>query len=101
MKTVVIPKVGKTFTDHDAAKYGDGKFTCKTCHGPNYADPHKFLPKLKMSGDGMKALMASKPEVVKWMHEQVEPAMAEAMGDKPYDMKTNTGFGCKGCHTVE
>ena len=101
MKTVVIPRLGKAFVDHDAAKFGDGKFTCKTCHGPNYQDPKKFLPKLKMSGDGFQKLQASKPEMVKWMHEVVEPAMAEALGEKPYDMKTNTGFGCKGCHTIE
>ena len=54
-----------------------------------------------MSGDGFQKLQASKPEMVKWMHEVVEPAMAEALGEKPYDMKTNTGFGCKGCHTIE
>jgi cytochrome c553 len=101
MKTVVMPKVGKTFTDHDGAKYGNGQFTCKTCHGPNYQDPRKFLPKLKLSGDGFQKLMAAKPDTVKWMHEQIEPAMAEAMGEKAYDMKTNTGFGCKGCHGVE
>ena len=27
--------------------------------------------------------------------------MAPAMGQQPDDMKTNTGFGCKGCHTVD
>lgn len=101
MKTVVLPRQAKAFADHDAAKYGNGAFTCKTCHGPNYMDPRKFLPKLKLSGDGYTKLQAAKPDVVKFMHEVVEPGMADAMGEKPYDMKTNTGFGCKGCHTVE
>ncbi len=101
MKTVVLPRMGKAFGDHDATKYGNGAFTCKTCHGPSYQDPRKFLPHLKMSGDGFAKLQAAKPDMVKWMHEVVEPTMAEALGEKPYDMKTNTGFGCKGCHTIE
>lgn len=101
MKTVVLPRMSKAFADHDAAKYGNGAFTCKTCHGPNWQDPRKFLPKLKLSGDGYQKLQASKPEVVKFMHEVVEPAMASAMGEKPYDMTTKTGFGCQGCHGVE
>ena len=45
--------------------------------------------------------MAEKPEMVKFMHEQVEPEMAAAMGQQPFDMKTKTGFGCKGCHSIE
>ncbi len=99
MKSTILPHMSKTFQDHDAKKYAD--FSCKTCHGPNRENPHKFLPKLKMSGDGVKKLMAEKPEVFKWMHETVEPEMAKSMGAQPYDMTTNTGFGCKGCHAVE
>ncbi len=99
MKVNIQPHMSKVFQDHDAKKYGE--FSCKTCHGPNNENPHKFLPKLKLSGDGFQKLMAEKPEVTKWMHEAVEPEMAKAMGETPYDMKTNTGFGCKGCHAVE
>ena len=99
MKANVMPVMGKVFADHDAKKYGDT--SCKLCHGPNKENPHKFLPKLKLSGDGFQKLNAEKPDVVKFMHEQVEPQMAKAMGQQPYDMKTNTGFGCKGCHAVE
>jgi cytochrome c553 len=100
MKKEVLPRMSKVFKDHDAAKYE--AFSCKTCHGPSFSpDPHKVLPKLKLSGDGFQKLSAEKPEMVKWMHEAVEPAMAAAMGQKPYDAKTKTGFGCEGCHTVE
>jgi cytochrome c553 len=99
MKANIQPHMGKLFQDHDAKKYAD--FSCATCHGPNKENPHKFLPKLKLSGDGFPKLMAEKPEMTKWMHEVVEPEMAKSMGQQPYDMKTNTGFGCKGCHAVE
>ena len=86
MKTVVMPKMSKVFTDHDATKYAS--FSCKTCHGPEYKQPQQFLPKLKLSGDGFQKMSADKPDIVKWMHESVEPQMAAAMGEKPYDMKT-------------
>lgn len=100
MKANVLPVMSKSFQDHDGKKYAN--FSCGTCHGPNKENPHKFLPKLKLSGPGdFEALSKKQPDVVKFMHEQVEPQMAKAMGQQPYDMKTNTGFGCKGCHTVE
>jgi hypothetical protein len=97
MKTVVKPQMAKVFQGHDATRYAD--FGCATCHGPKMAPkPQDFLPKLDLSPDGFKKLMTDKPEVVKFMHEQVVPAMAAAMGDKPYDMTTKQGFGCLGCH---
>jgi hypothetical protein len=98
MKTKVMPAMSPVFKGHDATKYAD--FGCKTCHGHPFQDPHDFLPHLTFSG-GALTQFKDKPEISKWMHEQVEPGMATAMGQQPYDMKTNTGFGCKGCHTVD
>jgi hypothetical protein len=98
MKTKVMPALTPVFKGHDAAKYGD--FSCKTCHGHPFQDPHDFLPHLTFSG-GTLTCFKDKPEISKFMHEQVEPAMATSLGQQPYDMKTNTGFGCKGCHTVD
>jgi hypothetical protein len=98
MKANVVPPLSAAFKAHDATKYGD--FGCKTCHGHPFADPHDFLPHLTFSG-GAITQFKDKPEMSKWMHEVVEPTMAKAMGQQPYDMKTNTGFGCKGCHTVD
>jgi hypothetical protein len=97
MKANVVPSMGPLFKTHDASKYGD--FGCKTCHGSGQ-NPHDFLPHLTFTGGSMKECK-DKPDVCKWMHESVEPAMAKSMGAQPYDMKTNTGFGCKGCHTVD
>jgi hypothetical protein len=97
MKTVVKPQMAKVFQAHDGAKYAD--FGCATCHGPKMSPkPKDFLPKLDLTPDGFKKMMGDKPDMVKFMHEQVVPAMATAMGDKPYDPATKTGFGCTGCH---
>ena len=97
MKTRVVPAMGPVFQSHDA-KYAN--FSCKTCHGPEYKNPHDFLPKLTMKGGNLTAF-AEKPEISKFMAESVVPKMATAMGLPPYDMKTHQGFGCGGCHTIE
>jgi hypothetical protein len=98
MKKVVAPKMGKVFQDYDGKRYE--AFGCVTCHGKAKEDPHKVLPKLTLSGDGMKNLTAKKPKIMKFMQEKVTPEMAAAMGEKPYDPATKSGFGCGGCHTV-
>jgi cytochrome c551/c552 len=98
MKQRVVGPMGETFKDHDKARYAD--FSCKTCHGAQYQNPHAFLPHLKLEGENLTAFKTD-PEVAKFMHEKVVPAMAKAMGEPEYDMKTHTGFGCGGCHTID
>ena len=98
MKVVIRPEMGKVFSDYDGKRYGE--FGCRTCHGDKKQDPHMVLPKLTLSGDGFQKLMAAKPAVMKFMSEKVTPAMAVAMGEKPFDPATHKGFGCGGCHTV-
>jgi len=104
MMTKVVPNVGKLFKEHDAKKFG--KFGCATCHGSakekTKDDPKKILPKLKLSGDGFEKMSKGKDAaMMKFMAEKVVPAMAEALGEKPFDPATHQGFGCGGCHTVE
>jgi hypothetical protein len=98
MKTVVMPTMKKVFQEHDAQKYAD--FGCKTCHGDKKQDPRQVQHELTLSGDGFEKLMASKPEMTKFMREQVTPAMAAIMKEKPYDPVTHKGYGCGGCHKV-
>jgi hypothetical protein len=98
MKKVIQPTMGQVFSDYDGKKYGE--FGCRTCHGDKKQDPHVALPKLTLSGDGFQKLMAAKPALMKFMTEKVTPAMATAMGAKPFDPATHQGFGCGGCHTV-
>lgn len=102
MKAVVVPKMEKVFKDHDAKDFAE--FGCGTCHGKPPKDPHEALPKLTMKGGKITAFAdkdKKKAAEAKWMAEKVVPAMAEAMGQKPFDPKTKEGFGCMGCHTVD
>jgi len=100
MMTKVVPTIGKDLKDHDAKRYE--KFGCATCHGPSKKqDPHDVLPKLTMSNGGHDKLMKAKPAIMKLMAEKVLPDMAAALGEKPYDPATKTGFGCNGCHKVD
>ncbi len=98
MKKNVVPEMGPVFKGYDAKRYAE--FSCKTCHGPKFKEPKDYLPKLTFK-DGKLTSPANKAEIVKFMGEQVVPHMATAMGMKPFDMTTHTGFGCGGCHTVQ
>jgi hypothetical protein len=99
MKAVISPTMAKTFQGFDGAKYKE--FGCKTCHGPEGKQaPKNVLPKLTFENGGFTS-MKTKPEVTKFMMGKVTPEMAKAMGEKPFDPQTHTGFGCGGCHTVD
>jgi hypothetical protein len=97
MKKNVVPEMEPVFKGYDEKMFA--KFSCKTCHGPAYKDPHEFLPKLAFK-DGKITSFEKKPAISKFMAEQVVPHMATAMGMKPFDPATKEGFGCGGCHTV-
>ena len=102
MKTVIQPTMGQVFKGFDGKRYGE--FGCATCHGEKKEDPHKALPRLTLTPEGFKKIDATKPTepaVLKFMIEQVTPAMAKAMNEQPYDPATRKGFGCTGCHTVQ
>ncbi len=94
MKANVIPAM-KPILEQDGRS-----LTCATCHGPDNQRPHEFLPHLTMA-DGNIAEFTTRPDVSKFMAEQVVPAMAAAMGEEPYDPTTGQGFGCGGCHTID
>ncbi len=98
MKANVVPKMGPVFQEKDKAKWAE--VGCKTCHGPNHKAPKDFLPHLTMK-DGKMTAFADKPEMAKFMMDKVTPAMAGALGEKPYDMQTHQGFGCGGCHAID
>ncbi|MEO6602368.1 MAG: hypothetical protein ABIQ16_20975 [Polyangiaceae bacterium] len=98
MKKNVVPEMEPVFKGFNAKRYAE--FGCKTCHGPKFKEPKEYLPKLTFK-DGKITAFAEKPEIAKFMAEQVVPHMATAMGMKPFDPATHTGFGCGGCHTVQ
>ncbi|MEP7050149.1 MAG: hypothetical protein ABJB12_07345 [Pseudomonadota bacterium] len=100
MKKYVVPEMGPVFKAFDAKRYAD--FSCKTCHGPKYQNPKDFLPELTFKdGKLVKPANANAPKVAEWMGKEVVPHMAGAMGQKPFDMTTKTGFGCHDCHKVK
>lgn len=100
MMTKVVPNIGKDMKDHDGKRYE--KFGCATCHGPSKKqDPHDVLPKLAFDKGGYEKLKKAKPAIMKVMEEKVLPDMIAALGEKPYDPATKSGFGCNGCHKVD
>jgi len=102
MKTAVMPKMGGEFHDFDAKKYAEPK--CALCHGSgakdgNFKMPNPDLPKLDATPAGFKTLSAKKPQIFDFMMKHVEPDVAQLIGEQPFDMKTQQGFGCFDCHT--
>lgn len=103
MKKVVMPNLAASFKAFDAKRYET--FTCATCHGPaakqgNFDMPNRALPKLSAK-DGFKKHMEATPAITKFMMEKVVPETAAAIGEKPYDPATHSGFGCGNCHVME
>lgn len=98
MKTKVVPAMKPVFQGAAPEKYAS--FTCATCHGPDKQAPQEFLPHLTLV-DGNIEEFTTMPEVSKVMAEQIVPAMAEAMGEAPFDPATGQGFGCAGCHAID
>ncbi|MEM6993989.1 MAG: hypothetical protein AAF721_25985 [Myxococcota bacterium] len=103
MMDEVTPKMAGLFQGVSAEHYAE--FNCVTCHGPGAKEgkfkmPSDSLPKLPPNGDFAK-LMEAKPDVMKFMGEQVVPEMAALLDTPPYDPSTNEGFGCYGCHQTE
>ena len=99
MTKIVMPNMGEVFKGFDAERFG--KFDCATCHVNHAHKPKDGLPKLVLSNGGWEKLTAEKPDMMKFMNEQVAPAMAKAMGEPPFDPTSGKGFGCGGCPTVE
>lgn len=102
MKKTVFPKMKDEFTGWDAKRFAD--MNCKTCHGDGASDgsftmPNPKLPVLPSKPEDFKKLAAKKPAAAKFMMEHVVPDMASMLGQQPYDMKTQQGFGCHNCHT--
>lgn len=98
MKAHVIPPLTTAFQASDAKKYAT--VGCVTCHGPQMKDTKEALPHLTFKDKTLTAF-AEKPEVSKYMHEKIVPAMAKALGMPEYDPATQKGFGCGGCHAID
>lgn len=103
MKNVVLPKMKESFAAFDAKEFG--AMNCATCHGEgakegSFKMPNPKLPKLSMAG-GFKKHMDKEPAATKFMMEKVVPDMAGLLDTQPFDPKTNQGFACGNCHTID
>lgn len=102
MKAVVLPGAKELFAAYDAKKYK--KVTCQTCHGEKRVDdstykmPNPEIAKLPTTPDAFKALKAKKPEMVKFMAEEVKPHMAAWLGKPEWTPQNPNGYACFGCH---
>jgi hypothetical protein len=99
MGNVVYPKMKALFQGYDAEAFAD--FKCKHCHGDDmeqvdFKMPNGLVPFPK--DDVWQAAVAQDEDAAKFMAEQVVPAMAELLGQAPYDPETHQGFGCLNCH---
>jgi len=100
MKKTVVPTMKPLFQAQDPEKFKE--FGCVTCHGPHaksgkFDMPNPDLPKLNFA-DNLKVHKEKTPEMLTFMMEKVNPEMAKALNEAPYDPATGKGFGCKACH---
>ncbi|MEO8904071.1 MAG: hypothetical protein ABI488_17180 [Polyangiaceae bacterium] len=100
MKKYVVPEMEPVFKAADATRYAN--FGCKTCHGPKFQNPKDFLPALTFKDGKLVAPAGEKAmKTAEFMGKEVVPHMASALGEKPFDVTTKTGFGCHDCHKIK
>jgi len=102
MTRQVMPAMTELFAAHDGERYGD--FSCATCHGADaaerhYAMPNPSLPVLYPTGTiGQMQTVDRNPVAVRFMFNQVTPAMRQLLGASELDVATGSGFTCFACH---
>lgn len=100
MGSHVNPRMKTVFQEFDGEKFAD--FGCQTCHGSGASEgtfvmPNPDLPHLKEEGF-FKEAREEHPDVVKFMWQDVESNLADAMG-VTYGPKGD--IACWSCHVVD
>jgi len=103
MQALVLPGDLALFAAYDPKRYT--QMTCKTCHGSGAVDrtfkmPNPTLPALDASAAGFQQLAKDKPAALEFMR-KVANRTADLLGEPPFSMQTNTGFGCFACHVAK
>lgn len=90
----VDPIMHELFAAHDAKEFSG--FSCEDCHGDEMREIEFKMPAPSMyivppeGTPGHKGMLATFPEMVKFMQESVTPAMGKLLGEE--------NFTCAGCH---
>jgi hypothetical protein len=103
MQKVVLPHMTEVFQAFDKEHFKE--VTCLTCHNKKAKEgdfhmPNPDLPKLNMANK-MAEHKKKAPKMLEFMMTKVSPEMATLLKAKPYDPKTQQGFGCMNCHTMQ
>jgi hypothetical protein len=103
MNDVVMPAMTALFQAYDPERYAN--VTCATCHGENARRVHFHMPTSSLAPlpafgtEGWERMAAEHPRMMAFMAERMVPAMAQLLGQSPFDPQTGRGFGCMNCHT--
>ena len=103
MQAIVLADERTLFAAYDRERFS--AMTCKTCHGAGAVDrtfkmPNPSLPALDATPEGFQRLAKEKPAALAFMGKVVRRT-ADLLGEPPFSMQTNTGFGCFACHVAK
>jgi hypothetical protein len=109
MATVVAPRMKEIFQRFDPVRFE--RFDCTTCHGNQpeavaFKMPVAAVHPLPATEAAFEAKLAAEPSWPAWttfMLEEVEPPMAEMLGQPLWNPATPEapGFSCQACHGLE
>ena len=103
MKQKVMVAMATAFRTHDGNRFA--RFDCATCHGPGAAQdrfdmPNPQLPRL-VRHELSAGTSQFKAEDIRWMTDEITPAMADLLRLPRSSPATPNGFGCDACHRVD
>jgi hypothetical protein len=104
MHDTVLPAMTALLQAYDPAHFTE--VTCATCHGANARAVHFHMPNgiAPLPAFGTPAAqerMARQHRTYEFMGTRMLPAMAQLLGQQPYNPQTHQGFGCFNCHGHE
>ena len=109
MTNVVAPRMKEVYQRFDPVKFE--RFDCTTCHGNQpelrgFKMPATEVPPLPSSPAAFEAKLAAEAAWPRWtqfMVEEVEPPMAEMLGQPLWDpaRPEAPAFSCQACHSLE
>jgi type IV secretory pathway VirB10-like protein len=106
MFVVVLPRMREVFRSYNGEKYA--AIGCPTCHGKEararkFEMPNPEIMQLPATQEDWGKVMQEKPDMLKFMNQQVKPEMARLLGVPEYNPQSSQpqpdALGCSTCHT--